>query len=242
MGKLNAAQKMAVAGRIAAVTVIGQKDAVWTATDFGDVPEGDIKIEELAGGTELANGEPFEVDAAAVEAVIHTGLFTSRGVNRLGWAHQTYAEFFTAWHLSQLEVTTEQALDLIVHPEDPEGKLVPQLHESAAWLAGMRPDVFQEIIQHEPKVLLQSDVASADPASRAALTAVLLKLYEEEREFDNDWFIGVRYHKLCHPSAADQLRPYVKDRERGFRDGGMYTKATSATRRGRSPNRSSQPQ
>jgi len=114
MGKLTPAQRMAVAGRIAAVTVIGQKDVVWTATDFGDVPEGDVKIEELAGGTELAGGEPFEVDVAAVDEVIHTGLFTSRGVNRLGWAHQTYAEFLAAWHLSQLEVTTEQALDLIM--------------------------------------------------------------------------------------------------------------------------------
>lgn len=216
VGKLNAARRMTVAGRIAAVTVICQKDAVWTAADFGDVPEGDIRIEELVGGTELAGGEPFEVDAAAVEEVIHTGLFTSRGINRLGWAHQTYAEFLAAWHLSQLEVTTEQALELVVHPEDPEGKLVPQLHETAAWLAGMRPDVFQKIIEHEPKVLLQSDVASAAPESRAALTEELLKLYEEEREFDNDWFIGVRYRKLCHPGVADQLRPYVKGSGRGF--------------------------
>lgn len=216
LGSLAPARRMAVAGRIAAVTVFGQKDAIWTGADFGDVPEGDVTPGDLSGGKETAGGESFEVGVAAVDEVSHTGLFTSRGISRLGWAHQTYAEFLAAWHLTQLELTSEQTLALIVHPEDPDGKLVPQLHETAAWLAGMRPDVFQEILRREPKVLLRSDVAAADPTSRAALTAALLNLYEEERDFDTDWFVGARYQRLNHPDIARQLRPYIKDREKGF--------------------------
>jgi hypothetical protein len=134
----------------------------------------------------------------------------------MGWAHQTYAEFLAAWYLSRLDLTLEQVLDLIVHPEDPDGKLVPQLHEMVAWLANLRPDVFQKVMEREPKVLLQSDVAAADTSSRAALVAEVLKLYDEERDFDGDWFLGARYRKLNHPNIADQLRPFIKDREKGF--------------------------
>lgn len=216
VGNLSSTGRMVVAGRVAAVTIFGQKDAIWTGADFGDVPEGDVILEDLSGSSEIADGKSFEVDAAAIDEVVHSGLLTSRGIGRLGWAHLTYAEFLAAWYVTRLELTTEQVLSLIIHSGDPEGKLVPQLHETAAWLAGMRPDVFQEILLREPKVLLQSDVAAADTASRAALTASLLNLYEEERDFDTDWFGGLRYGHLNYPDIASQLRPYIKDREKGL--------------------------
>lgn len=215
-GNLLPPRRIMVAARIAAVTVFGQKSAIWTSTDFGDVLGEDVRIEDLSGGTEIADSKTFEVDPSGVDETIHTGLFTSRGVNRMGWAHQTYAEFLAAWYLTQQELTTEQVLELIVHPEDLEGKIVPQLHETAAWLASMRPDLFQEIMRREPKVLLQSDVAAADTSSRAALVDELLKLYDEEKDFDDDWFIGARYRKLNHPDLASQFRPYIKNRDKGF--------------------------
>lgn len=211
IGRLTAAERMAVAARIAAVTIFGQKSAVWTAADFGNIPEEDVKIEELCGGVDIGGRGHFDVDAPAIEETINTGLFSSRGENRIGWAHQTYGEFLAAWHLFKLQMPVEQVLQLIVHAEDAGGKLVPQLHETAAWLAGMMPDVFHEIMRREPKVLLRSDIASANPESRAALVEELLKLYDEGREFDHDELGGHRYRKLGHPNIATQLRPYVKD-------------------------------
>ena len=35
---------------------------------------------------------------------------------------------------------------LLVQSNDPAGKVVPQLHGTAAWLAGLRPEVFQDIL------------------------------------------------------------------------------------------------
>lgn len=213
-GRPDAAQRMAVAARIAAITIFSQKSAIWTATDLGEPTVDDVKVADLCGGVEMVNNASFEVDAAAIEETINTGLFDSRGENRMGWAHQTYAEFLAAWYLAKLQTPTEQVLKLLVHPEDPEGKLVPQLHETAAWSASLMPDLFREIMRREPKVLLQSDVASTAAESKAALVEELLKLYDEELDFDTDWFRPSRYHKLKHPTIANQIRPFIVNPEK----------------------------
>jgi hypothetical protein len=215
-GKLKPPQRMAVAARIAAVTIFCQKSSIWTSPDCGEPADGDVKVAELCGGVEYADGMPFEVDEAAIKETINTGLFDSRDEDRMGWWHQTYAEFLAAWYLVRLQTPTDQILKLLVHSGDPDGRLVPQLHETAAWLAGMAPDLFEEIMRRDPKVLLQSDVASADPASRASLVEEVLKLYNEERDFDNDWSRPAPYHKLDHPAIADQLRPFIVNRENGY--------------------------
>jgi len=215
-GDLTPAQRLAVASRIAAVMIFGQKSALWTAVDFAEHTRDDITTAELCTGVEIANNLPFEVNEAAIIETRNTGLFDSRGENRMGWAHQTYAEFLAARYLAELKMPKEQILNWLIHPEDAEGKLVPQLHETAAWLAGMRPELFHEIMQREPQVLLQSDVASADAASKEALVGELLRLYDEERDFDHDWSRASRYHKLDHPALADQLRPFIVNSEKNF--------------------------
>jgi hypothetical protein len=87
----------------------------------------------------------------------------------MGWSHQTYAQFLAAWYLVRHRMTLAQMMSLVVHPGDPGKKLVPQLHETVAWLAGMVPDIFTTIIVAEPEVLLRSDVATADEKDRAKL-------------------------------------------------------------------------
>jgi predicted NACHT family NTPase len=212
---IGAEELLAVAAHIAAVTVFANRYAVWTGLDRGDVATEDVSVRELCVGTEEANGRQFEVTEAAIKSTLGTGLFSSRGAGRLGWAHQTYAEFLAAWYLLQHQMSVPQMMDLIVHPGDPDGKLVPQLHETAAWLAGMVPDVFR-LMRIDPQVLLRSDVASADVVDRAVLVETLLKLYDEERLLDRDLDVRGRYCKLAHPGLASQLRPYICDRAKGI--------------------------
>ena len=57
------------------------------------MPEEDITVSEMCGGKESYNGQEIEVSEAAIREVLDTGLFSSRGPNRIGWAHQTYAEY-----------------------------------------------------------------------------------------------------------------------------------------------------
>lgn len=155
-GNLSAEQRLAVAARIAAITIFANRYAVWMAAERGDVPAEDVSVRELSGGREKAQGNEFEVGEAAIKEVLGTGLFSARGTNRLGWAHQTYTEFLAAYYLIQKQMSVAQMLNLIVHPGDVEGRLVPQLHETAAWLAGMKPEVFHEVMARDPEVLLRS--------------------------------------------------------------------------------------
>lgn len=204
-----------MAARIAYLTIFANRYAISTSFDAGDVPA-DIDISELCGGKESVNGEEGAVTDGAIREVLDTGLFSSRGPSRMGWAHQTYAEFLAATYLLQRKMTPAQVMSLIVHPDDAERKLVPQLHETAAWLAGMVPQVFREIMKTDPEVLLRSDVATADVKDRAALVDALLKRYDEETLLDRDLRGHVRYQKLAHPNLGAQLEPFIRDRTKGL--------------------------
>lgn len=215
-GNLTARQRMAVAARIAAVTVFGNRYAVWTGLDWGEVPHEDTRVEELCGGTENVNGEQFEVSEAGIKETLRTGLFSSRGQNRIGWSHQTYAEFLAARYLVQSRMTLDQIMSLILHPDDPHGKLVLQLHETAAWLATTVPDVFTKIMSTDPEVLLRSDVATTEVQVRESLVESLLRLLDEEKLLDYDPDMRGRFRKLAHPNLAGQLRRYICDDSKGI--------------------------
>ena len=207
-GKFTADERMAVAARIAAVTIFADRYTIWIGVGMGDVTDEDVAIRNLCGGSESVNDDEIQVSEDTVRETLATGLFSSRGPKRMGWAHQTYAEFLAARYLVQRGMTLSQMMSLITHPD---GKLVPRLHETAAWLACMVPDVFQEIMKIDPEVLLRSDVATADKKDRADLVESLLILYDEEKSFDHDWAIRGQYQKLAHPGLAEQLRPYICD-------------------------------
>ncbi len=208
-GNLTADQRMVIAARIAAVTVFCNRYAVWMNIDQGDVPEEDVVIRELVSGTEFALGDEFSVTEAAVREALSTALFSSRGSHRMGWAHQTYAEFLAAWYLQQCQLTLKQMMSLIVHPGDSDGKLVPQLHETAAWLSSMNQQVFQEVIKTNPDILLNSSVATADDTVKANLVESLLKLYHEDKLVYESRFGA--YTHLKHQNLAAQLQAYICD-------------------------------
>ena len=210
-GALTPDQRLAIASRIAAVTVFSNKYAVWTGVDPAAPNEEDVLVRTLAGRTESVGGDDFLVGEDAIREVLGTGLFSARGPERLGWAHQTYAEFLAAHYLMHGNVATEQAMSLLVHPDDEEGRLVPQLHEAAAWLAGMSPEVFGALTDADPEILLQSDASSTDADGKATLVDTLLKLYDEERILDIGWSPRDRYKRLDHSGLAEQLKQYIVD-------------------------------
>jgi predicted NACHT family NTPase len=209
-GNIEIDQRLIVAAQIAAITILTNRFAVWTGIDRGDVPAEDVILQKLCHGYENANGRQFEITRVVIEEVLDTGLFSSRGLHRMGWAHQTYAEFLAAWYLVQHEIPLTQITELIFSFEDPDRKLIPQLHETAAWLASIRADVLQEIIKTDPDVLLRSDIpTNADV--RASIVDNLLLQYEQEKLFDRNLDNYRHYAKLNHFGIADQLRPYICD-------------------------------
>jgi predicted NACHT family NTPase len=216
VGKLTADQRLAIAARIAAVTVFANCSGIWIGADRGDVPEEDVTVRTLlSSGKERVEESEFTVSQADIQETLDTGLFSSRGSSRMGWAHQTYAEFLAAHYLQQHQTIQSQIMSLLIHAGDADGKVVPQLHETAAWIAGMIPAVFQEVMRTDPDVLLSSDVATAEEPVRAALVEHLLRFYDEGKLLDRDQAIRGQYGKLAHSGLIEQLRPYICDPTKG---------------------------
>jgi predicted NACHT family NTPase len=209
-GNLDIDQRLIVAARIAAITILANRFAVWTGIDQGNIPAEDGPLQKLCHGYENANGREFEITRAVIEEVLDTGLFSSRGLHRMGWAHQTYAEFLAAWYLVQHEMPLDQITGLIFSSEEPDCKLIPQLHETVAWIASMRVDVRQEIIETDPDVLLRSDIPTDSDLREAIVTSLLMK-YEQEKLYDYERNQYRNYGKLKHPGLAAQLHPYIQD-------------------------------
>jgi hypothetical protein len=203
-GNLEIERRLIIASRIAAVTVFANRDAVWMEGDRGHIPGEDVAYRQLVQGYERANGIPFEANEAAIVETLRTGLFSSRGSSRMGWAHQTYAEFLAAWYLKRHNLNLEQILSLILHPD---GRVIPQLQETVAWLASMMPEVFEEVMKIDPDVLLQSDVASRTAKDRSNLVDSLLRAYDEERLP----YRFKQYQHLNHAEIGRQLRAYIRD-------------------------------
>jgi len=216
LGPLSAKARLAVAKRVAAAIVFCNRAAIYTGVEFGDADSEDILLAELAGGSEEAAQERFPVREDDVREALGTALFSGRGADRLGFAHKTYAEFLAASYVVDHNLDRTQKLSLIQHPEDDEGRVVPQLAQAVAWLGGMDGKVLKEVMRVDPQVALRSDIAPAHPDLKASLINSLLRLFEAGKLSDSDWGIYHHYSKLSHPGLADQLRPFIQDRAKSL--------------------------
>ncbi len=204
--RLTGAQRFAVASRIAAATVYTNRSAVFCGAISEFAPPDVLRLSDLTVGTEEAFGERIEVGEKAVCEVLDTGLFSSRGEQLLGWAHQTYAEFLAARYLLNHSVSVPQLNSIILHAD---GRVVPQLHETVAWLAGRTPELLEQLVVTEPEILLQTDVT--DPFVRERLLTELLARYEVGRLSVGEIPPFEHLRKLNHPGIEAQLRTYIED-------------------------------
>jgi hypothetical protein len=133
----------------------------------------------------------------------------------MGWGHQTFAEFLASQYLIQNEMTTDQIMSLLVHPFDPHGRLSPQLHGVAAWIATSKPDIFGRILENDPEILLRGDLEIVNQSDKERLVDALLRQYDRETLLDFDWNIRGMYRKLYHSRLEVQLRPYICDKTKG---------------------------
>ena len=209
-GVLESEQRLAVAERIAAISVFTNKSAVFTGISPVGGEAQDINISDLCGEKETEHGNDFKVGEKEIRDTLSTGLFRSYGQERMGWAHRTYAEFLAAHYLIRHDMPFAQRISLILHPMDYEGKVIPNLYETAAWIANMDIEVFRYIIKIDAEVLMRSDVITAEEYDKAALVEALLKLFDEEKIID-DWDKRTNYEKLNHARLVEQLSPYIND-------------------------------
>lgn len=208
-GTLHPAERMAVAARLAAVTQLGNRYAVWTGTEAEGAPQEDVSVSELLGGTEAAD-QAVPVTADAVLETLGTGLFSSRGQERLGWSHQTFAEYLAARYCLGRGLTIEQLRSLVFHPR--RARVIPQVREVASWLALQNEQLFQEIAEADPEVLLGSAAPSLSAEQRRVLTDALLNNSDRNEILHLHHNLVLR--NLLHPGLAEQLEAVLQNRTR----------------------------
>jgi hypothetical protein len=212
-GRLSTDERLAVASRIAAVTQLCKRFAVFTGRETDGVPPEDVFVTDLCGGVERAAGDVV-VSMDALWEVLDTGLFSSRGLNRIGWAHQTYAEFLTGRYCKHRSMPIEQIRSLIFHPSDQGRRLIPQLHEVAAWMSTADPEILEAVANSDPEALLGAAAASLSDDQRGLVVDCLLQQASEGRMLHLRWELFWLYRKLKHPQLPYQLSPYIRGKDK----------------------------
>jgi hypothetical protein len=108
-------------------------------------------------------------------------------------------------------MSIKQIRPLIFHPSNQGQKLVPQLHEVAAWMAVTNSNVLGAVAASDPEALLGAAAASLSGEQREAVVDSLLQQASAGRTLHLQWGRYGSYHKLGHPRLGAQLRPNLTD-------------------------------
>lgn len=203
-GALSLDQRVAVARRIAAATVFGGASAIWTGPEV-DADGEDIVVERLARSTEPPSHGTVDVAINAVREATRTGLFTSRGGQRLGWAHATFADFLAADWVVANNLSETQARPLFLGPD---GRCWPQTRLAAAWTVALAPERFEFLTVADPAAF-QGEVELPGDTLRTAIIDGLFSVAGTPTTAP--WERS--YRALRHRNVADQLRPYLRDND-----------------------------
>ena len=124
----------------------------------------ELTLEDCAGGKEIIGGAEVGAWESSIRETLDTALF--QGSEHRKWAHHTYAEFLAAYYAVN-KLSAPQIKALIVHPD---GHLVPQLQETAAWIASQDEEILKTVLSSDPEVLLRAEVISFDFELKQKLT------------------------------------------------------------------------
>jgi predicted NACHT family NTPase len=212
-GTLCSKARLIIASRIAASLIFSGKTTIWNTIDSGDVPNEAMPIGKLIGFDQM-DGQPLLVDERAILETLTTGLFSSRGQNLLGWAHQTYGEYLAANYLRIHSVQEKKIMSLISVGRAEEKGIIPQLFPVTAWIAGMIPTIFRQIMMCEPEILLFGDITAMSDSLKAEFVGIYLKQLDNEGVIDWELRRNFRYDRIKHSGIEEQIRGYITSREK----------------------------
>jgi hypothetical protein len=194
-------ERIAIARRVAAGLTFGRSAAVWTGRR-DEVDSDDLLIAKIAGGSEPTSSSSIEVTENSVKDALSTGLFSSMGPSRLGFAHASFGEYLTAAWIVANGLSNDKVHALIVGPD---GRARPQLRVTAAWLVAIAPDRFGWLTTVDPECFLDS----IDLPMPELRVAVIDGLFMDASR--REWGFSERLDGLNHPAIAEQIRPNLTD-------------------------------
>ncbi|TCN39807.1 hypothetical protein EV644_103107 [Kribbella orskensis] len=192
-------RRLAAAQKLAAIGLLTGRSAIVRRTE----PGADSNI--LALDQVMSD----DVTLVELEAVYDSALLVGDGEARR-WTHRTVEEYLCAIHLHELPLRT--ALSLLADPGKP-SQLLPQMVEAAGWLAALRDDAFDWLVDHQPTALLTPDLRSRPDYQRARVAKALIDgMVDGEPIADR-----VAYDGLAYTGLASDLAPLLAPTEPDWR-------------------------
>lgn len=205
-------QRFVIASKIAAALFLCNQSALWLGPAH-EAPDGDVIIADITG-VEIEDTGQWSIEESTLREMLEiSGLFSSRGANRIGFAHQSFGEFLTARYLHRHSDNLDQKLRLLRHTE--KGPIIPALGEIAAWLATMDRNVFNNLMGNEPVLLLNVDGSSLSNVDKEKLVSTLLHTIDQDKIFVHD-LNNNQLRKLAHPALSAQISPIIVDKRRSI--------------------------
>jgi hypothetical protein len=203
---LNASEKINIASRIAAAMIFCNKSTIYIGNDF-HLEESQIILDDIIFKSSTGN---FEINEAHIRETLKTGLFVSRGKNKMGWAHQSYAEFLAARHIKENNLNQLQINSLFFDSSSSIKKLIPTLYQTAVWFSFFNKDFFKEIIDSDPEVILRSDLSqTSQDVKKLVLENIISHLKYEDSLIAYDLDLKRRFKTLKFDGIADLLQPML---------------------------------
>ena len=192
------------AAYLAAMLILSGRSAISVGDRDIAFANRDLHLASLFEKSNVPKSLSFDL----LHATLATALFSSRGEQRFGFTHQTFAECLAARQVQDLPLI--QLRELFCRVDGEQEHVFPQLAETAAWLAGANEAFLEHLLRIDPEVLLRSDITRIQGSrKREVVTAVLEKAKRLEL-FDD---IGLRrfFSSLHHDGLPQQLWPYIND-------------------------------
>lgn len=204
-GQLGTAERFAVATRLAAMMIFGDRDQLDLAAE-PSYPA--MSLDAAVGGAEsVADGE-VRVTATSIREVVGSALFRFVGPTGLGFAHPSFAHFLAATFVKARGMLPEQTATLLSAPD---GRVGANRFEVASWLGALDAPHFEHLCRHDPQVLLRSGIPP-EPVERrielaqALLTAGKVELIDvKELEVTRDLVL------VAAPGLQEVLKPIIAD-------------------------------
>ena len=161
-----------------------------------DAPEASVPLEQ----------------AAVLDLVRHSGLFESAGARAFRFAHAALGEFLAARFLHRQGTPPSIALALLSHPD---GGLLPQLRQVAAWLAALDGEFFELLAAEDADAAL-TYVTDLDASQKSRLLDALLR--DADRGTVDSYEIPASsLERLNYQGLADDVRAVLEDERRSAR-------------------------
>lgn len=215
-GYVSTENRLQIASRIAFYSVFCNKPFI--VSNFFTINEDDnaISPRDIISDVFNINDRDTQIlNAENYREVLDTGLFSAGGKGFLSWAHRTYAEFLAAWHISFLNLDINHISQLFLSPADRENKVIPQLEETAAWLATKNEFFFDLLLTTQPEILLRTDGPILDAKSREQLVNKIIES-SQRNELKHSYSAEKYYHRLNHPGLAGQLAYIITNKEYNY--------------------------